>query len=152
MKLHALALVAATAGFLVAAGACAWLLTTYMAGYGPGMLFLEADILLKLAMMICILLWLPITGLGVAGLSGRSRGIGGLLAAAGWSSALLGLLAGAYGLLMIRMTLNAVGPVRFAVTAPAYAEAALAAAVGLAGAMAAFAFGAAAARFRALRP
>ena len=148
MKLHAIALTAATAGFLATAGACVWLLTTYMAGYGPGMLFLEADILLKLSMMICLLLWLPIAGLGVVSLLAPGRAISGLLVVAGVGSALLGLTAGAYGLVRIQMALNAVGPVRFAVTAPAHAEAALAAAVGLAGAMAAFAFGAAAARRR----
>lgn len=123
-------LAAAAAGFAVSAGVCLWLLQAYAPGLSPGILYLEAGIVAKLVMLLILLLFLPILGLGLGALiSGKGRLTLPLQILAA-SVATLGLLGALYGVMTIQQAIAKVGPTDVAVTAPSYAEAALVAAVG----------------------
>lgn len=122
--------VIAAIGFAVSAGVCGWLLSAFMPGYGPGALFMDVGIIQKLMMMLIVLLHLPILGLGLAALIGGKGQLSVPLLVLAIVPAVLGSLAALYGVVTIQQVLAQVGPVSFAVTAPGYAEAALAAAMG----------------------
>lgn len=107
---------------------------TYMPGYGPGVLFMDAGILQKLVMLLTLLLFLPILVIGVIGLVNGKGALGLPLVLLAGASGLLGLLGFLYTVMTIQQVLSRIGPVSFSVTAPSYAEGALVAALGLFGA------------------
>ena len=120
----------AAIGFVVSAVVCGWLLSAFMPGYGPGLLFMDAGIIEKLMMMLIVLLHLPILVVGlIAVIDGKGRsGIPLRVMAA--VSVTLGGFAALYGVYTIQYAVARIGSVSFAVTAPGYAEAALATAMG----------------------
>ncbi|GAA0647106.1 hypothetical protein [Brevundimonas lenta] len=129
------ALAAAGIAFAVAAGTCAWLLRQYMPGTEPQGLYMDADILLKLVMMLIVLLLLAILGLGLAGVFSPADRFAVPLSILAGASAALGLLGAGYGWLMVQQVVARIGEVAFDIVAHSYAEAALVASMGLFGAV-----------------
>ncbi|MDQ8027151.1 MAG: hypothetical protein REJ23_00375 [Brevundimonas sp.] len=129
MKKYLGAVIAAV-GFIVFAAICGALIGAHMPGYGPGILFLHADIIAKLVMMLIVLLHLPILILGlIAVIDGKGR-LGLPLLIMAILPVLLGCLSAAYGFMNMQIALSRVGPVSFGVLAPSYAEMTLALAMG----------------------
>ncbi|HYC73373.1 hypothetical protein [Brevundimonas sp.] len=124
MKIDIIALAVVAVALAAAATGCSWLLNTYAPDLSPARLFLEADIIAKLAMLLLMLLTLPILVLGVFGVAVRSaaRSMAMILRIAALAAGVLGLLAGAYGWLNIQTAIARVGPVSIEVTAPSWAE------------------------------
>lgn len=124
MKFDLIALAVVAAAFAAALAGCNWLLATYAPGLPAARVFMEADIIAKLVMITLMLLTFPILVLGVIGVLVRSAAapMAMVLRVAALTSALLGLLAAAYGWMNIQTALSVVGPVRIEVTAPSYAE------------------------------
>lgn len=125
-----LGLAIAVGGFVLSAVICGWLLQAYMPGYGPGMLFTDAGLIQKLLMMLIVLLHLPILVLGLLALIDGKGQFSLPLLVMGIVPMVMGGLAALYGVMTIQQALARVGPVSFAVTAPGYAEAAFAVAMG----------------------
>lgn len=150
MKFDIIALAVAAAAFAAALAGCSLLLATYAPDLTPARLFMDADIIAKLAMILVILLTFPVVVLGLIGVLARSAAgsMAMILRVAALVSALLGLFASAYGWMNIQTAISRIGPVRIEVTAPSYAEALLALAWGMFVAAVAFAL-AIAARLRA---
>jgi hypothetical protein len=131
---------AVAAGFVASAFLLGWLSETYLQGMSAGAVFSDANVITRLAMLALMMAYLPITGLATADLV-TGRGVFRTpLTILGLFSLGLGGLGALYAIMVIQQAVAAVGPVSFAVTASGYAEAALSAALGFAGA--AFAFGA----------
>lgn len=131
---------AVAAGFVASASVVGWLSRTYLEGMSAGTIFSDANIITRLAMLVMLMAYLPITGLATADLL-TGRGLFRTpLTILGFFSLVLGGLGALYAIMIIQQAIAAVGPVPFAVTASGYAEAALSAALGFVGA--AFAFGA----------
>ena len=142
MKLAPVLLILTAVAFAAAAGTCVWLLGRYLPGYTAAQMFMDADPVAKLAIMLAQTLTFGALVLGVLGLfirsaAGTFRMLLMLIAAA---SAGLGVLAALYGWMNIQTAIRAVGPVSFEVTAPSYAETLLALSVGLFGALVALGF------------
>lgn len=138
---HILFILTAVA-FAAAAGTCAWLVGRYAPGYTAAQMFMDADPVAKMAIMLAQTLTFGALVLGVIGLFVRSaagtfRMLLMLIAAA---SAGLGVLAALYGWMNIQTAIRNVGPVRFDIVAPSYAETLLALSVGLFGALVALGF------------
>ena len=138
---HALLILTAVA-FAAAAGGCAWLVGRYAPGYSAAQMFMNADIIAKLVIMLVLPLTFGALVLGVIGLfvRGPAGSIRMLLMLTAAASAGLGLLAALYGWMNIQTAIRAVGPVSFAVTAPSWAETLLALSFGLFGALVALGF------------
>lgn len=153
MKFDIIALAAVAAAFAAALAGCNWLLTSYAQGLTLAYLFMEADIIIQLVMIILMLLTLPILGLGVIGAALRSAAqpMAMVLRLMGMAAAALGLFAAGCGWMTIQAALSNVGPVGIEVTAPSWAEAlmVLAHGMGVAGFALLFAVGA---RLRAETP
>lgn len=124
MKLDLIALAVAAAGSAAALAGCRWLLATYAPGLTTAALFIDADIIARMMMLLIMLLTFPIMVLGVVGLLVRSAAapMAMVLRLAGAACALLGLFGAAYGWMNVQTAISRVGPVQFAVTAPSYAE------------------------------
>ena len=124
MKIDIIAVAVVAVAFAAAATGCNWLLTSYAPGLSPALVFLEADIIAKLVMLLLMLLTFPILVLGLVGVLVRSaaRSMAMILRIAALAAAVLGLLAGAYGWLNIQTAIASVGPVGIEVTAPSWAE------------------------------
>ncbi|HYC67648.1 hypothetical protein [Brevundimonas sp.] len=124
MKIDLIALALVAAAFTAAFTAMNWLLSTYAPGASPAGLFLDADIIAKLVMLLLMLLTLPVPVIGLIGLLAReaARPMVMVLRMAAAASVLLGLLAAAYGWINIQAALRGVGPVGIEVTAPSWAE------------------------------
>lgn len=142
MKPAPILLILTAVAFAAAAGSCAWLVSRYAPGYTAAQMFMDADPVAKLAIMLAQTLTFGALVLGVIGLfirsaAGTFRMLLMLIAAA---SAGLGVLAALYGWMNIQTAIRAVGPVSFEVTAPSYAETLLALSVGLFGALVALGF------------
>lgn len=142
MKLAPVLLVLTAVAFAAAAGTCQWLIGRYAPGYSPAQMFLDADPVAKVAMMLAQTLTFGAFVLGVIGLFVRSaapvfRVLLMLIAA---TSAGLGILAGLYGWMNIQTAIRNIGPVSLEVAAPSYAETLLALSVGLFGALVALGF------------
>ena len=142
MKLAPVLLILTAVAFAAAAGSCAWLVSRYAPGYTAAQMFMDADPVAKLAIMLAQTLTFGALVLGAVGLfirsaAGTFRMLLMLIAAA---SAGLGVLAALYGWMNIQTAIRAVGPVSFEVTAPSYAETLLALSVGLFGALVALGF------------
>ena len=142
MKPAPILLILTAVAFAAAAGSCAWLVSRYAPGYTAAQMFMDADPVAKLAIMLAQTLTFGALVLGVLGLfirsaAGTFRMLLMLIAAA---SAGLGVLAALYGWMNIQTAIRAVGPVSFEVTAPSYAETLLALSVGLFGALVALGF------------
>jgi len=142
MKPAPILLILTAVAFAAAAGSCAWLVSRYAPGYTAAQMFMDADPVAKLAIMLAQTLTFGALVLGAVGLFIRSavgafRMLLMLIAAA---SAGLGVLAALYGWMNIQTAIRAVGPVSFEVTAPSYAETLLALSVGLFGALVALGF------------
>ena len=75
MKVDIIALAVIAAAGAAALVACNWLLATYAPGLTPARLFMEADIIAKLAMLTLLLLTFPVLILGVIGVLLRSAAI-----------------------------------------------------------------------------
>jgi hypothetical protein len=144
---HALLIVTAVA-FAAAAGGCAWLVSRYAPGYSVAQMFMNADIIAKLVIMLVLPLTFGALLLGVIGLfvRGPAGSIRMLLMLTAAASAGLGLLAALYGWMNIQTAIRAIGAVSFAVTAPSWAETLLALSFGLFGALVALGFRALAGR------
>lgn len=142
MKLAPVLLILTAVAFAAAAGTCAWLVSRYAPGYTAAQMFMDADPVAKLAIMLVQTLTFGALVLGAVGLFVRSaagtfRLLLMLVAAA---SAGLGVLAALYGWMNIQTAIRNVGPVSFEVTAPSYAETLLALSFGLFGALVALGF------------
>jgi hypothetical protein len=142
MKLAPVLLVLTAVAFAAAAGGCAWLISRYAPGYTAAQIFMDADPVAKLAMMLAQTLTFGAFVLGVIGLFVRSaapifRLLLMLIAAA---SAGAGILAALYGWMNIQTAIRNIGQVSFEVAAPSYAETLLALSVGLFGALVALGF------------
>lgn len=124
MKFDIIALAVVAAAFAAALAGCNWLLAAYAPVLSPAALFLEADIIAKLVMLLLMLLTFPILVLGVIGVLVRSAAaqMATILRITGLASALLGTLAAAYGWMSIQTAISRIGPVRFEITAPSWAE------------------------------
>ena len=138
---HILLILTAVA-FAAAAGTCAWLVGRYAPGYTAAQMFMSADPIAKLVILFTQTLTFGALVLGVIGLFVRSaagtfRMLLMLIAAA---SAGLGVLAALYGWMNIQTAIRNIGPVRFDIVAPSYAETLLALSVGLFGALVALGF------------
>jgi hypothetical protein len=129
--------VVAAVGWLASWAACEWLLRTYAPGYTSGALFLEAGVIVKLVMLLILMLFLPLVGLGLAALIAGRGQLNIALSILAALFAGFGILGALYVVMNIQIAIGRVGPVSFAVTAPSYAEAALVASMGLLGATAA---------------
>ncbi len=133
MKRVPVLLILTAVAFAASAGTCAWLLGRYLPGYPAGALFMDADIIAKMAMMLILPLMFVALLLGVIGLV--ARGAAGpvrlMLILTAACSAGLGVLAALYGWMNIQTALRNVGPVSIEVVAPSYAEALLALSFGL---------------------
>lgn len=142
MKLATVLLVLTAVAFAAAAGTFAWLMSRYLPGYPAAAMFMDADVIAKLVILLVQTLTFGALVLGVIGLFVRS-GAGTIrlllmLIAAG--SVGLGLLAALYGWMNIQTAIRAIGPVSLEVTAPGYAEALLVLSLGLFGALVALGF------------
>ena len=142
MKIVTVLLILTAVAFAAAAGSCAWLVSRYAPGYTAAQMFMDADPVAKLAIMLIQTLTFGAIVLGVIGLFARRaaetfRLLLMLIAAA---SAGFGLLAALYGWMNIQTAIRAVGPVSFEVTAPSYAETLLALSFGLFGTLVALGF------------
>ena len=137
MKRAPVLLILAAVAFAASAGTCAWLMSRYTPGYSAAQMFMDADPVAKLVILFVQTLTFGVVVFGVIGLFARSAAgaMRLLLALAAGLSAALGLLAGLYGWMNIQTAIRNVGPVRFEVAAPSYAETLLALSVGLFGAL-----------------
>ena len=131
MKFDIIALAVIAAAGAAALVACNWQLATYAPGLTPARLFMEADIIAKLAMLTLLLLTFPVLILGVIGVLLRSAAIRMVLRVAALAAVLLGAGAAAYGWMNIQTAVSRIGRVGIEVTAPSYAEALLSLAWGL---------------------
>ncbi|NJC40521.1 hypothetical protein GGQ87_000779 [Brevundimonas alba] len=133
MKFDMIALAVTGAACVAAVTGCTWLLSGFAPGFSAAAVFLEADIIVKLVMILLMLLTLPILVLGGIGLATRSaaRPMGMSLRIIALVCVLLGGLAAGYSWMNIQSAIAVVGPVSFEVVAPSYAEALMAFACGL---------------------
>jgi hypothetical protein len=133
MKFDIIALAVVAAALAAALAGCNWLVMTYAPDLTVARLFMDADIIAKLVMMLIVLLTFPVLVLGVIGVLVRSAAgsMAMILRVAALAPALLGTFAAAYGWLNIQNAISRIGPVRFEVTAPSYAEALLVLAWGM---------------------
>jgi hypothetical protein len=124
MKLDLIALALVAAAFAAALAGGGWLLSTYAPGASPAALFLDADIIARLVMLLLMLLTFPILVVGAIGLLARdaARPMVMILRMAAAASVVLGLLAAAYGWMNIQSAVASIGPVGIEVTAPSWAE------------------------------
>ena len=142
MKPAPVLLVVTAVAFAAAAGTWQWIIGRFAPGYSAAQMFMDADPLAKLAMMLAQTLTFAAFVLGVIGLFARSaaatfRILLLLIAAA---SAGLGVLAALYGWMNIQTAIRNLGGVSFEVAAPSYAETLMALSVGLFGALVALGF------------
>lgn len=144
MKLAPVLLILTAVAFAAAVGSCAWLVSRYAPGYTAAQMFMDADPVAKLTMMLAQILTSGALVLGVIGLFVRSAApiFRLLLALTAAASAGLGLLAALYGWMNIQTAIRNIGPVSFEVAAPSYAETLLALSFGLFGALVALGFNA----------
>ncbi len=142
MKRAPVLLILTAVAFAAAAGTFAWIMGRYLPGYPAAAMFLDADPISKLVILSAQMLSFGAVVLGVTGLFVRSAAatFRMLMLLIAGASAGLGMLAALYGWMTIQMAIRAVGPVRFEITAPGYAEALLALSVGLFGALVALGF------------
>jgi hypothetical protein len=124
MKLDLIALALVAVAFTAALITGSWLVATYLPGASPAALFLGADIIAKLVMLLLMLLTFPILIVGGIGLLARdaARPMLRLLRMGAAAALVLGLLATAYGWMNIQSALAHIGPVGIEVTAPSLAE------------------------------
>lgn len=135
MKIDIIALMVVAVGFVAALTGCNWLLTSYAPGLSLAAVFMDADIVAKLVLLLLMLLNLPILVIGLVGVLVRSaaRPMALILRIAALAAAVLGLLGAAYVWMNVQSGVARVGgSVSIEVTGPGYAEALLVLAYGLA--------------------
>lgn len=105
-------------------GAVIGLMSVYLPGVSLGEVLMSTSVINKLCLMLAVLLGV----VGIIGALSRSAVLARITAGAGF---LIGLLGAAFVELMSQMTIAAIGPVSFAVTAPARVESLASLALGL---------------------
>lgn len=101
--------------FVVSAGACFWLIQTYAPGMSPISMFMEANVLTKLCMLLAILVFLP----AVIGALIPARPMAHVGAGV---AVVFGVLGALYSEMITQAAIRATGTVRFDITAPSRAE------------------------------
>jgi len=146
LKLSTIGLGALAIAATAATSGCAVILGLYAPGAGALNVFLNMPPVLKVCVVLVSLTTVGVALAGLVGLRLARRDEAGtqaiqvLLVLSAAACILLGVLGALYGEMNTQMAIKAVGPVRFAVTAPSRAEALLALAIGLWGATFAIAF------------
>ena len=105
-------------------GAVIGLMSVYLPGVSLGEVLISTSVINKLCLMLAVALGV----VGIIGALSRSVILARITAGAGF---LIGLLGAAFVELMSQMTIAAIGPVSFAVTAPARVESLTSLALGL---------------------
>ncbi|KQW81848.1 hypothetical protein [Brevundimonas sp. Root1279] len=129
MKKHAIWLFIAAVGLAVSGGLLQWLMSS-VEGLTAAYVFLDADILAKMFMLLILLLQFAVLGLGLAAvIMGRGR-MNTPLFLVGLAAIGFGLLGAGYTVMTTQQIAARMGGVSFEITAPSYAGAALSATLG----------------------